>query len=155
MRWFCSYIITYGHNNVAYGGITTGSYIRLLLSSTSLVSLCPCPTPPEAFANLHTGLRCTTKIITLHRKVCRMAVRPFSIQVVWCCLPSVSALRVSLDKGQWNPLALKACAIPRQVSFGLWQPVFSFCSCVSEWLECNWNWKRNSFAFLTQSMIFR
>ena len=50
--------------------------LSMLLSSTSLVSLCRCPTPYRVSANLQAGLSCTTKIITLHGKVYRMANWP-------------------------------------------------------------------------------
>ena len=58
---------------IHYHGVHT---LSLLLSSTSLVSLCRCPTPYRVSANLRTGLRCTTKIVTLHGKVYRMANWP-------------------------------------------------------------------------------
>ena len=58
---------------IHYHGVHT---LSMLLSSTSLVSLCRCPTPYRVSANLQAGLSCTTKIVTLHGKVYRMANWP-------------------------------------------------------------------------------
>ena len=58
---------------IHYHGVHT---LSLLLSSTSLVSLCRCPTPYRVSANLQAGLSCATKIVTLHGKVYRMANWP-------------------------------------------------------------------------------
>ena len=64
---------------IHYHGVHT---LSMLLSSTSLVSLCRCPTPYRVSANLQAGLSCTTKIVTLHGKVYRMANWPSTIQVI-------------------------------------------------------------------------